>query len=604
MRRFLLYLVAAFLGTSAALLMASLFGLFLLGLLLSAGGAPVVERGSVLVVDLSGAIADPAPIDPFEELLVGEPITTRDVTEALEKAAADGRIEAVWLRPADVAASWATLSELRAAVEAFRASGKPVIATSGPDGFSEAGYYLATAADSIFAPPEAGFEIDGFFLSVPFFAGTLEKLGIEPVVVRAGAYKSAAETFTNRQFSPENEEQYAELVQQTAATFRTAVAASRPVALDELDRIIDTGAVLGAEDAYRAGLLDGLLYDDAVRDRFRLATEQDADEELRTVELADYVAVPRGDAGLALGDPDHEIALVYAVGTILSGESAADGGSGPVLGSETFTEAIDEALWDDDTRALVVRVNSPGGAATASDVMWAAVERAAERVPVVVSMGPVAASGGYYIAAPADAILAEPNTITGSIGVISLLFDATAFFNDKLGITFDAIETGPYAGIGAPGEPLSEAEREILQRQTEEIYATFVARVAEGRDLPVERVRELGGGRVYTGERAVELGLVDELGSLEDALALAAELAELEPDGYRIRVRPEPKDLFERLGDTFGAQAWARPVVRALLDRSVTPEERLLRRQAALLRTLREIHAVPQARLLFDPEVH
>jgi protease-4 len=304
-------------------------------------------------------------------------------------------------------------------------------------------------------------------------------------------------------------------------------------------------------------------------------------------------------AGVDVGDAANRIAVVYAVGQIVPGESIADSGSGAFLGSDTFAETMREALRDETVRAIVIRVDSPGGSATASDVMWHAVAEAREQVPVVVSMGAVAASGGYYLAAPADAIVAEPSTITGSIGVISVLFDATEFFNDKLGVTFDTLQTGPAAGLYALGDPLDATERAILERSTERIYDTFVRRVAAGRGLSPDSVRALGGGRVYTGARAAEIGLVDALGTLDNAVAVAADMAELDKGAYRTYVLPEEKSFLEQLDDGFSVQA----VAQRLGLGEVTPEEALLRRQAALLREAARLHATPQARLFADVRV-
>ena len=595
MKRFLLALVAAFLGTLGAFFFLLLF---VTALLVGGETAEPVADGSVLDLDLGGLIPEVAPLDPLGALIGREGLAVRDVTEALRKAAADDRIEAVWLRPEGISASWATLSEIRNALDTYRASGKPLIASSGSNGFSEAAYYLASAADSVFTPPEATFELNGFYLAAPFFAGTLDKLGVEPEVIRAGAYKSAAETFTNREFSPENREQYQELIDGVSTTFRTAVSTSRRLSLADLDRIVESGGIYDAEAALAAGLVDALRYDDAVLDGLRGFTGQDADDELRTVALTDYAAVTPSQAGLPLADYSEQVALVYAVGQIMPGESTPDTGSGAILGADTFAEAMRAAVRDESVRAIVVRVDSPGGAATASDVMWHAVREARERVPVVVSMAGVAASGGYYLAAAADTILADPNTITGSIGVISVLFDATEMLNDKLGVTIDAVQTGPAADLFALGQPLGPQERAILERTTEEVYAAFVDRVARGRGMSPDSVRALAGGRVYTGARALELGLVDGLADLDGALAVAAEMAGLDAD-FGLRVLPEKEGFLDLLTDGAFVQA-ALGTVQA---RWATPHEYAFRRQTSLLREAAALHATPQARLLADVRV-
>lgn len=596
MGRFLLYLVAAFFGALAAFFFVLLFGA---ALLLSGDTTPRVEAASVLELDLGGRVPEVAPLNPFGSLVGTRAITLRDVTEALEKAAADDRIAAVWLKPDGVNASWATLSEVRAALEAYRAGGKPLLASSGADGFSEAAYFLASAADSVFTPPEAAFELNGFYLAVPFFAGTLDKLGVRPQVIRAGSYKSAAESFTNRALSPENREQYEDLLAQTSATFADAVAASRGLAPAEIERIVAGGGLYDARAALDAGLVDDLRYDAEVTAALRAYTGQDADAELRTVALGDYVAVPRSETGLPTRSRNDRIAVVYAVGQIMPGESKPDAGSGAILGSDTFAETLREAVRDETVRAVVLRIDSPGGSAAASDAMWQAVEEAREHVPVVASMGSVAASGGYYAAVAADTIVAEPNTVTGSIGVISILFDASEFLNDRLGVTLDAVQTGPTADLGSIAEPLEPQEEAILERMTEQIYTTFLARVAAGRGFSPDSARALAEGRVYTGTRARQLGLVDELGGLDRALEIAAEMANLEHGDYQLRVLPSEKSFFDLL--TSGSLA------QAALDgwhaHRSTDAERVLRRQAAVLREAARLHAAPQARLPFDVQV-
>ncbi len=597
MRHFLVTLFAGFLGSLFALFAFVFLGLaFMVALLMGSDAATFVEDDSVLLLDLAGPLPEEAPFDPLGALLGTFEVTLLDVIDALEKAAVDDRIEAVWLRPDGVMASWATLSEVRGALDGYRASGKPLYASSGPNGFDEAAYYLASAADSIFTPPEAGFELNGFYLSAPFFAGTLDKLGIEAQVVRAGTYKSAAEMYTNRGFSPENREQYAKLLDGVNTTFLSTIADARSLSADDLEAAIDAGGLYEAEEALEADLVDDLLYEAEVLAVMRTLTGQDFDDDLRTVGLSDYAYVSRTEAGLDAGDPDNVVAVVYAVGQIIPGESQPDTGNGAFLGSDSFTETMREAARDEDVRAIVVRVDSPGGSATASDAMWHAVAEASEQVPVVVSMGSVAASGGYYLAAPADTIVADANTVTGSIGVISLLFDATEFLNDKLGVTLDVLQTGPTAGVYALGEPLDARERAVLERSTERVYDTFVTRVADGRGLSPETVRALGGGRVYTGADALDLGLVDVLGDLNDAVAIAADMAGLEVDDYQLWFLPPEKSFLEELGFVVNAQA------SALLTRlrPLSPAEELLRRQTDLLHDAFRLHATPHTRLLSD----
>lgn len=590
--RFFLSVIAAFLGVIAA----SVFLFILLvAIFASQDSTPSVANRTVLVLDLDRALPETQPRDPFAEVFGGTTITLREVIDALDRAAVDDRITGIWLRPSGVQASWATLSELRDALERYRASGKPLLASSGTNGFSESGYFLATAADSVFTPPEATFQLNGFHLSAMFFGGMFDRLGIEPVVVRAGDFKSAAETFTERGFTPENRQQYEEILHATDQRFRATVSAGRNLNPQVVDRIIAAGGIYRAREAYEAGLVDALRYEHEVEAAWRSRTEQDADVELRTISLADYRRVPDRDAGVQLGNRNNRIAVVYASGMIMPGT----GEGSDFLASEAFVESMQEALRDDRTRAIVVRVDSPGGSATASDAMWAAVRDAAERVPVVVSMATVAASGGYYMAAPAHVIVAEPSTITGSIGVISMLFDATSFLDDRLGITIDTLSTGPAAGMYSPFESVSPLELELLERQTEAIYTTFVNRVAAGRGLSADSVRALGGGRVYTGEHAMRVGLVDEVGDLRHAITIAAERAELGEDDYRLLILPRRRPLFERLSEAFSTQA----MVTWYVNRTMTREERMLRQEATTLRQVAAMHGTPQMLLPSIPEI-
>lgn len=589
--RFLLTLLAAFLGTLTALFF---LVLLVVGLISATGDStPSVERASVLELRLSGALPDTPPLDPFAEAFGGPITTLPDVTEALEKAAADSRIEAVWLRPDGLATSWAVAAEVRQALEAYRASGKPLYASSGPDGFSELGYYLASAADSIFSAPEAGFEMNGFAISSLFFGGAFERYGIEPVVLRAGEYKSAAENFTDRQFSPENREQLAAVLRTFDDQYRETVAAARGIPRATIDAAINDGGVYTAREAATLGLIDALRYERQVEDALRGHTGQDADEELRTTSLRTYRRVTRRDAGLEPGDRRTRIAVVRANGAIFPGRSGGDGFGSTTLGSETFIETIEEARRDERVRAMVIRVDSPGGSATASDAMWAAVRDVAAEMPVVVSMGSVAASGGYYIAAPASAIVAERSTITGSIGVIGLLLDAQSFLEQQFGVTVDTVRTAPAAGLGSL--PIGDEDIRIFEEQIARIYDVFIDRVATGRNLPADSVRALAGGRIWSGEDALAVGLVDRVGSLNDAVALAAEMAELEPGGYQRLVLPRERPLFERLTEQF-AQATAPVAMRFLPQPS--PTELALRRQAARLDQLTRTSGVPLMRLV------
>ncbi|NBC19256.1 MAG: signal peptide peptidase SppA [Bacteroidetes bacterium] len=586
--RFFSTLFASILGTLIALALVVLLGLLLfLGFAAASSQQPSVQSGSVLTMELSGSIPEQVSGDPFKQAFADEPAyDLRDVRVALQKAAADDRIEAVWLKPHGIQASWATLQEVRNALTTFRESGKPLYASGGEYFMSEGDYFLASAADSVFADPEAFFEFNGFNLDVAFLAGTLEKLGIEPVIFRAGTFKSAVEPLQREDLSPENRQQLTDLVEAQNAVFMNAIAKRRGQSADYWQSVAADSAFITAERARDAGLLDALLYEDQVRDQFKTRLGLETEDDLETVKLKDYTKISPGDAGLEVGT-EGRIAVVYAVGSIMTGESA-DG----TLGSTTFGESMKTAREDEDVDAVVVRVNSPGGSAVASDAMLREILLTKREKPVVVSMGDLAASGGYWISTPADTIVADPLTITGSIGVFFTFFNAEQFFDDKLGITFDGVQTSPYADLFSGVEPLSDGEEALLQRTVTDTYEGFLQRVADGRDMTTDEVDAIAQGRVWMGQQALDRGLVDVLGGLDDAIGIAAEMAGLEPDTYSVRTLPRPKTFFEELNEALGAQS-ARTVVRWM----ASPLERTLLERTDQLRDLAKMNGTVQARL-------
>lgn len=594
--RFLPTLLASTLGTFIALgIVFFFFFLFVLALASSTNTVPPVRPSSVLIVTLDGPIPEIDARNSFEEALGGQvTFDLRDLVEAFRKAAADARIDAVLVEIKEVSTSWALLGELRAAMRAYRAAGKPLYAYSADYSMAEGGYYLASAADSAFAAPEALFEFNGFYIGAEFYKRLLDRLEVTPQVVRAGTYKSAVEPFLREDLSPENEEQLRAMVEATNRVFIDAVAEARGLSSTTVESLLTTGAVLQTQDASREGLLDGLLYRDEVEALIKARLGHDPDAPLRTVSLKAYRDVPRAQAGLSAGDAG-EVAVVYTDGAIVSGQSSSI--PNPLLGTttvgaETFAEAIDEARSSSRVKAIVVRVNSPGGFAPAADAMWRSMRRAADEKPVVVSMGGVAASGGYWIATAADTVVADPLTITGSIGVFSTFFDLSGLWEDKIGITFDAVRTSPYADMFSGMRPFTDAERRLLQASVDSTYRLFLRKVADGRGLPVDSVDALAQGRVWMGATAREIGLVDVLGGLETAVGLAAERAGLEPGTYSVRTLPRPKTMLEELSGSLNARA-----ASAWMNLRTTPAERRLLDQARLLNAATDDHGTLQARL-------
>ncbi|MEF8815416.1 MAG: signal peptide peptidase SppA [Salinibacter sp.] len=587
-------------GTLIALgLIVFFFVFFFFAISLSADQTPSVQPGSVLTVPLSGDIPERVTDDPFQKAFGGGPkYDLRALQTSLRKASSDSRIEAVWLRTKGVSADWATLEEVRQAVVQARESGVPILASSDEFGMSEKDYFVASAADSVFTAPQSSFEYNGFGTTVTFFDGALQRLDVEPQLIRAGEYKSAGEPFVRSDLSEPNREQLTALLETVNDQFMTALSEARDISPEALNRLAQDEALLTSSAALDANLVDGLRYEDEVRDRLRSIVDGSVGSDLATVSVDGYQRVPAEEAGQSYTG-SGQVDIVYAEGSIVTGDpSQSPIGGAQTLGSTTLTEALKTARTSSQTQAVVLRVNSPGGSAAASEAMWRAVKRTANEKPVIVSMGDVAASGGYYIAAGADSIMAAPTTTTGSIGVFGLLVNAEGFFEDQLGVTFDGVRTSPYADLFSSTKPLSPDERRLIGGSIDQTYDTFLQRVADARGMSVEAVDEVAQGRVWSGRDAQEVGLVDTTGTLADAVAAAGDAADLGEGPYRTRALPQPKTLVERFSEQFAAQTrqmWRSATTNAL--------ERKFWRQKQMLDRVVGTHGSVQARLPFEPAI-
>ncbi len=598
--KFLSSLIASALGTLIALAIVFFIGLtFLLIFMAAADRTPSVSPGTVLVVELTGPIPEVVSGDPINQALAGEPpFDLRDLVASLRMAATDDRVEAMWIQVRSVAGSWAALEEVRAAILRFKESGKPVYASSDDHLMTEQAYFLASAADSVFASEQGMFEFNGFHLTVAFFQNFLEKLDVEPQVVRAGRFKSAVEPFIREDLSPENEEQLASFIHTLDSVFMDAIGESRGMPADSLRRIATEQAIISASDAFEAGLLDGLLFHDEVTDVIKTRLGVEPEEDLSTIRVRSYFRVSPSDAGLEV-NREGDVAIVYAVGQIVSGESdMTDPFGGSFVGAETFMDAMAEARESDRVKAVVVRIDSPGGSASASDEMWRAIQLTAAEKPVVISMGGLAASGGYWIATGARTIVADPLTITGSIGVFGLFFDASGLFENKLGITFDGVQTSPYADMFSGISPLSDEERRMLEDFVDGTYEAFLQRVAEARNMTKAQVDSIAQGRIWMGRHAQQIGLVDTLATLSDAVAMAAREAELGDGPYRVRVLPRPKTFLEQLTSGLSARA-----AKTWLNVTTTPGERAILEQVRHVRDAVRYHGTVQARLPMEVSI-
>jgi len=599
--RFLSTLTASILGTLVAFGLVVFFVFFFFfALTLATDTTPSVQPGSVLVLPIEGALPERTSADPFQQAFgEGPNYDLRDLQTALRNAGNDERIDAVWLRMKGTSASWGTLEEVRAAVADLRAEGMPVIASGDEFGLGEKDYYVASAADSVFVGPQSSFEYNGFATTLSFFSNALDKLQVEPEVVRAGKYKSAIEPFTRSDLSAPNRRQLQALLSTVNTEFVDAIADSRSLPTDQLRRLAEEEAILQAETAVDEGLIDGLKYEDEVRSLFRSRLDLPPAADVPTVSLSSYSRVPASDAGTPLNE-SGEVAIVYGEGGIVTGdpEGSPFAPSSQAMGSTPTIEALNQARTSPTTEAVVFRVNSPGGSAAASEAIWRAAERTAQEKPLIVSMGGVAASGGYYVAAPADTIVANATTTTGSIGVFGLLWNAEDLFEDQLGVTFDDVSTSPYADLFAPTKPLAPEERQLLGRSIDSIYETFLERVAEGREMDTAAVHEVAQGRVWSGRDAREVGLVDTTGTLQDAVDIAGAAADLGDGPYRTTVLPRPKTFVERLNEQFAAQA--RSAWRSM---TTTALEQTLWRHKRVIERMTGPHGSVQARLPYVPTV-
>ncbi len=540
MKSFLKYLLATIVGT----LVTTILLLFILLMIISAASQerPLkVEPNTLLVVKLDKIIVERAQDMPFGSIPIpGGPdlgqIGLDDILANIEKASRDENIDGIYLNLTSLAGGMGTIKEIRDALLAFRDSGKYIIAYS--DYYDQRSYYLASAADRVYMNPEGILPWLGLSSQVMYFKEALDKLGVDMQVIRHGSFKAAVEPFLDDQMSDENKEQISAYLGSMWDVMLEEIGQSRNISKDTLDFLAENFTITSTGLAMHYGLFDGLKYKDEILRELKDSTGTDYSKDLSAVKLSKYTRAPENKSYKGLAR--KKIAVVYAWGDVIMGE-----GEEGSVGADRISRAIREARRDSGVQAIVLRINSPGGNALAAEVIWREVKLASETKPLVASMGDLAASGGYYIAAPADTILALPNTITGSIGIFGLFPSFKGFFDDKLHINVETVKTNAYADLGSPFRKLTPSERMILQKYIDEGYNTFVDHVAEGRGMSFEDVDKLAGGRVWSGEDAKAKGLVDLHGGINDAVELAAKMAGLER--YRVVKMPEIEDPLEKL---------------------------------------------------------
>ena len=511
------------------------------------GRAPRIDRNSTLVLRVNGDLQEMEPAGVIGQFFEGQP-TVRSLVDALRKAKVDSRVTSVVIRPTGTAALWGKVQEVRDAILDFKRSRKPIVAYMEFGGEQE--FFLASACDKVFLMPTSSLDLTGLASYELFLRGTLDKIGAYPDALHVGDYKTASNIYTEHTYTPAHREMAVSLNTDLYEQLVRGLADGRHKSEAEIRTLIDHGPFL-PEDALRAGLVDDVVYEDEIDDKVDLSNGAAgaSKRSAHFLEQADYRNVTTSSLGL---DRGQRIAIIYAVGLISSGPSNYDSPQGQVAGSDTLVEYLRKARADSSIKAIVLRIDSPGGSAIASDVIWREVQLTRKAKPVIASMSDVAASGGYYIAMPASAIVAEPATLTGSIGVVMVKFviDGTL---KKLGLNMEHVQEGRYADLYSPIRPFSASERARVEEQMQATYDAFVEKAAAGRNTTPEKIDAIGQGRVWTGRQAKQLGLVDELGGLERALALAKERVGIPQDaGVELVVYPPRKSIYEIVANPFG----------------------------------------------------
>jgi len=541
MAQFIKFVFASCLGVIIASMVIVFGGIGMISALASQGEAPEqVSDNSVLTIDFDNTIPEKTnnlEMDPFDfanDRILG----VHDIIKSIEYAKTDDRIKGIFIEADGIPAGFTTATAVRDALIDFKTSGKFIVAYS--DYYTQGAYYMVSVADEIYVNPLGMVDFRGFAAQVPFFKDMLDRLGITMQVSYAGKFKSATEPYRRNNMSEESKLQLREYLDELYGVMLNEISEARGVSVAELRKIADSYAANDPEVAVKYDLIDAVGHrDDALQDiRDRMGIEED--KSINTISLEGYSqSVNSKKSG------SDRIAVVYAEGTIVDGK----GESGSV-GGDRYTKIINKIRKDDNIKAVVLRINSPGGSAMASENIWRELSRLRETgKPVIASMGDYAASGGYYIACIADSIYAEPTTLTGSIGVFNIIPSAQKMLAEKAGIRFDTVKTGRFATGISPFFDLSEEEKQIIQKRTDQTYNLFLSRVADGRKMEKEKVHEIAQGRVWTGTKASTIGLVDKIGDLDAAVAAAARMAGT--DSYRISEYPETKEPIRQFLERF-----------------------------------------------------
>jgi protease-4 len=539
----------AFFGSILGLLITGIIMALIIGGFIAAGLKGAFDGGgeklfttkdnSVLHLKIEGLITDRGMDNPFEDFNLGPwmpeaSLGVRGIVKSIEHAKTDDKIKGIYIDIKNLQAGFASVEEIRNALIDFKTSKKFVWAYS--EAMSQKEYYLASAASKIYLNPQGGMEWKGLSAQLMFFKNMLDKLNVDVQIFRHGKFKSAIEPFMLDKMSEANRLQTETYLNSIWAAMTAGISKERNIDVEKLNELANNLVIESPESALENKLIDGLKYEDEVMSELKKELKIKETEKIAFADISKY---QKNVKEKKLGVKD-KVALIYAVGSIESGE-----GDDETIGSDRIAKAIREARMDSSVKAIVMRVNSPGGSALASDVIWREVVLAKKVKPVIVSMGDLAASGGYYISCAADRIFAQPNTITGSIGVFGMLPNLQRAFSDKLGINIDTVNTNKHSDIGTPFRPVAKDEFNYIQNSVEKVYSTFIGRVAEGRGITTAMVDSIGQGRVWSGTDALKINLVDEIGGTNEAIAYAVKQAKLKE--YRIEELPKRKDPLSSL---------------------------------------------------------
>lgn len=544
MNQFFKTFFACLLAIVASSILSFFFWIFMLTAIISFSEETyTVGSNSILKIDLAADISDNPTINSvdnfdFTNFKISKPVSMLEAVSLIEKAGEDPRISGILINASLVSPiSTSSLYELRRAISDFRTASSKFVISYG-DIYTQGAYYLASVSDKIYMNPQGGMDWSGMSSSVMFYKGLFDKLGIEPEILRHGKFKGAVEPFLMDKMSPENRLQMEQLLGSVWGYVVKEIGESRSIDSTKLQQLADDMSAIRPLAAMENGLVDDLYYKDQLIAEMSKLTGED---EPRTITLAQYQTA-NASAGKGNILANDQIAVVYAQGEIIDMGNPLQSGS--IVGNSLAAE-IRKIREDDDTKAMVLRVNSPGGSVLASDIIWREVELTQKVKPVIISMGEYAASGGYYISCPADQIIATPTTITGSIGVFGIMFNLEKAAREKLGITVDVVKTNPMADAAGMFRALTPAERMIMQNSIDSTYVRFVTLVAQGRHISYEKVDDMASGRVWSGLQAIDNGLADKIGTLKDAISMAAEKAAV--TDYRVKTYPESDDSFGSL---------------------------------------------------------